>query len=658
MARAAAAAVVCAAASAAPPPPAAPDTTPPTASAPSPPPAPVSGSDAGGAVAPGPSAASAAAPPILADAADTRAATALLREAVVVRPGGRHHRLLRALRYLEDPDLEPLFRRLRENEHAALRVHGLLGTAELATPRGVTTENLVDLERDDQRAEVISAALDGGLLDDRTLDELLAWPGLADEVKLLLATPRVAAGRVAAGSPAHAAMVAALGGPAETAPPGGLNNPHPAAEPGAGVMTGAPPDPFGRGANPNRPATPARGLGRRGLAALLLHQMGDARGTRGLIALNNADVPSRDPVRATLLETARTHGLDRAGTWAYSIASEPDLPPRLAELALEVAAGFGDARAHRRWAEKFRAAENNLPRRTRLALTGLAFAAVARPEVFNVVAVDGDPFVAAVGRTARAVGDASQPAGDAAPPAGDAAQASGDAAQRAADPAPPAADASPPASETPTKTPDPAALTAALNNLHATDHPLAHAWLAGFAADPATPDAVAVATARRLVTGYRPGHATGRTRRLQAVLDAVETLLRRDPAAAAADVPAVLNRADADPAWTQAVLLGLIRSRTPAAAAIARGVAVPADPDAKALALVLRLRSGGAVGPRLRATLTRVLRGQTALDDELRVQAAWVYLKRTSGADAVSTLRDTDDAADADAAVARSPAAP
>ncbi len=500
-------------------------------------------------------------PPIAADPEDTRAAVALLREALVVGPDGRHHRLLRALRFLEDPSLAPLFRTLRENEHAALRVHGLLGTAELASPRGVTTENLVDLERDDQRAEVIGAALDGGLLLNQTLDELLAWPGLADEIKLLLATERVAQGRVVEGSSAHAAMVAALGAPGPT-------------------------------------RADAAGLGRRGLAALLLHQIGDARGTRGLIALNNAQVPGRDPVRAVLLETAREHGLSRAGTWAYSIASEPGLPPRLQALALEVAAGFGDARAHRRWGQQVLDTHDNLSRRTRLALSGLRFAAAAEPGVFNLLGVDKDPFVSTVGRAARALAVAAADGLEGQEPG--------------------------------------TALRTALAELHATDHPLAHAWLAEFAADPATDRANAVATARQLVTEFRPGFATGRTRRLQAVLGAVETLLQRDPAAAVEEIPAVLVKAD--PAWTQAVLLGLIRSRTPTAAAIARDLKVPADPEAKALALVLRLRSGGPVGPLLRTTLTRVLRGTTALDDELRVQAAWAYLKRTANTDAISVL--------------------
>jgi len=402
---------------------------------------------------------------------------------------------------------------------------------------------------------VIAAALDGGLLDDHTLDELLAWPGLDDAVKLLLATPRVAAGRVAAGSPAHRAMVAEL------------NEPGPDAE------------------------ASEKDLGRRGLAALLLHQMGDHAGTRGLIALSTDAGAARDPVRGTLLETAREHGLDRAGTWAYSVASEPGLPPRLADLALAVAAEFGDARAHRRWGEQVQAAHDRLPRRTRLALAGLGFARAAEPAVFDLLVDDPDPLVAAAGRAARGVADRALP------------------------------------------TP---ALVAALDNLHATGHPLAHAWLAAFAADPATPNPAAVATARRLVTGFAPGPATGRTRRLQAVLDAVETLLQRDPEAALVELPRVL--ADAGPAYTQAVLLGLIRSRTPAAAKLARRVAVPNDPDAQALALVLRLRSGGPVGPELRATLTQVLGGQTALDDELRVQAAWAYLKRTDAADAVSTL--------------------
>ena len=364
---------------------------------------------------PSPPPRSAPVPSIVADATDTRSARVLLQDAVKVRPGGRHHRLLRALRFLEDQDLAPLFRRLRENEHAALRVHGLLGTAELATPRGVTTENLVDLERDDQRAEVIGAALDGGLLSDQTLDELLAWPGPGRRGQAAAGHPtrgRGAGGRRLAGARGDGRRA----GDARLCRRGGV-----AGDVAATFETPAmaAPDPFERGARADpgaASAQAAQGLGRRGLAALLLHQMGDARGTRGLIALNNANVPGRDTVRATLLETARAHGLDRAGTWAYSIASEPDLPPRLGELALEVAAGFGDARAHRRWAEQFRAARDDLPRRTRLALTGLSFAKVADPEVFNVTAVDSDPFVAAVGRAARAVADASQQAADASQP--------------------------------------------------------------------------------------------------------------------------------------------------------------------------------------------------------------------------------------------------
>ena len=500
------------------------------------------------------------------DDADALAAQRLLRQAVTVAPDGRHHRLLRALRFLEDPELQPLFARLREDNHAALRVHGLLGAAELATPRGLTPEDLIDLERDDQRAEVIGAALDGGLLGDETLDALLAWPGLPPQIKLLLATPRVAAGQVEPGSPAHAAMLAAL-------------------EEGAGH------------------AAP----GQRGLAALLLHQIGDARGTRALIELNNSDAPTRDPVRATLLETARAHHLTRASTWAFSVASEPGLPPRLEALALSVAAAFGDVRAHRRWAEHYAAARDADPTadRSRLALAALDFAVAAAPETFTDLATDPDPFVATAGVAGQAL----------------------------------AADG--------TTDPPTDALLAALTALRATNNPQAHAWLARYAADEATPVATAVAVAQDLITGYRRGRERGRTRRLQAVLDATETLLRRSPDAAAL-LAAALRRpeADDDIAWTQAVLLGVIH--IPGAPADTVSTRLPAfqDPDCRALAMLLRLRADANPVAGDQATLGRVLGGRTGLDDELRVQAAWGYLKRTRGANALPSATPPDRTSD------------
>ncbi|MEE9405728.1 MAG: hypothetical protein V3V20_12625 [Algisphaera sp.] len=507
---------------------------------------------------------------LAADPGDTQAALALIHDAMTVSPEGRYHRLLRALRFLEDPDLRPLFARLREDDHAALRVHGLLGTAELSKPRGLTTEDLVDLERDDQRAEVVGAALDGDLLNDATLDQLLAWPGLRPEVKLLLATRRVAAGRVKPGSAAHTAMIATL--EQEVVP----------------TAPGEAPD--------NAP-------GQRGLAALLLHQLADARGTRALADLNNSPAASRNSVRATLLETARTHGLQHAGTWALSVASESNLPPRLEDLALDVAARFGNAHAHQRWSEHYAQAltKGHGSDQSRLALAALEFASAAKPDFFNALADNPDPFVSAVGNACRAIArfeSESTPSHN-----------------NQANPQ----------------------LLEALAQLHATHHPLAHAWLARYAQAPNTSPLHATAVARQLIAHYKTSHAVGRTRRLQAVLDAVEILLKCDPKAdtflARVLHPSRANAPYATTTWTEAVLLGLIRSRTDAATRTASQLPPFTTGNTRALALLLRLRSGTALDENDRVILGQVLRGQTQLDDELRIQAAWAYLKRTDNTD-------------------------
>ncbi len=484
------------------------------------------------------------------DESTTRAALQLLDEAVTVDRDGRHNRLLRGLRQLEDPALAPLFAGLSDAaSHPSLQVHGILGLAEIARPRGLMAAEVAAVQRPDVQAELIGAALDSDLIDQPTRLMLLGWEGLTPGVKLLLAMPLVAEGRLDRESEGHAALLEAM------------TDPSP---------------------------------GQRGLAALLLHQLGDPQGTQGLIALNQDTSPSRDAVRATLLETAARHNLDRARTWAYSVAREGDLAPRLEMLALETAIRFGDPRARSWWSHLVQDSQE-VSRTTRLALAGMDVSAWMEPERFDGLVASDDPFIAQVAGVAKAVARA-----------------------HAGQPGP--------------------AVERAIAGLVMTGHPQVCRWAEDYTRLTAS-DSVAAAIAAAIITHYTPGQERGRARRLDAVVWSTRTLLERAPADAAALLREALSRPEADPGWCRAVLLGLIRSRAAAVADLSRDLPEFADRDAADLALNLRLRQPEPLTGAGQQALALQIRGGTNLDDSLRVQAAWAYLKRTGqGPEAIRAL--------------------
>ena len=496
-----------------------------------------------------------------------RAAVATLREAVTVTRDGRHNRMLQALRHRRDPDLRPLFDRLSHAGHPALRLHGLLGLAETADPPGLALPTLVDVQPDGARSELIGAGLDAGLIDDDTALRLMAWPALDPSVKLLLATHLTAVGRFGPDAPGFADVTAAL------------DNPSP---------------------------------GQRGLAALILHQIGDVRGTDALIALNHDPSPGRDAVRAVLLETAAAQGLDAAAPWAYALSTEPNLNPRLATLALQVAMRFGDARAVRDWTTLYTAARpsaadpdpdaddkpdaatpGDVSARTRLALAALAACPGPPADAFTPMLDDPDPFIRQVGHTAAAL---------------------------AADPTPEQAGE-------------------AVGGLTALHHPLANGWAMDYAAHDAPPG-VAVAVAAAVVHNYEPGEERGRARRLDAVMRAAELLATHDPGRAEAALLHGLNDPARDPLWKQVVLLGLIRSESPEAARLADQVDPPADPDVAALVLILRLNRPDPLTDEQARQLDQLIlnaadagssanpQGPASLDDALRARVARATLHR------------------------------
>ncbi|MEM6392205.1 MAG: hypothetical protein AAF797_05490 [Planctomycetota bacterium] len=196
--------------------------------------------------------------------------------------------LLRSLRALEDPAVRPVFERLVGSRDVGLRMHGVMGLAELAEPREIDLSWLEGFERAEQRWEVIGAALDEGLLPREKAEQLLAWDGLDDGVKCLIAVQLVAEGWRG----------------------------------DVGFV---------------RRAMEEESAGQRGLAALLLVAMEDDSGLPALDWLATRPVRERALVEVMLANTVRRHWLKGAGPWVLGLAEKRGVEDAAGPAALGAA---------------------------------------------------------------------------------------------------------------------------------------------------------------------------------------------------------------------------------------------------------------------------------------------------------------------------------
>ena len=123
----------------------------------------------------------------------TESAVLLLRRSMELDQDGHYLVLLRALRQLGDPLLEPFFSELFQSDHSTLKVHGLLGLAECSPDRKIPLVRLASIESPSVQAEAISAAMDSELLSDEQAKEIYNWPGLDNAVKVIVAAPLIKA---------------------------------------------------------------------------------------------------------------------------------------------------------------------------------------------------------------------------------------------------------------------------------------------------------------------------------------------------------------------------------------------------------------------------------------------------------------------------------
>ena len=109
-----------------------------------------------------------------------------LRRVVVPRRDGSHLLLLTSLRQLRDPTLRSFFYQLSQYGSPLVRIHAILGLAEIDESGQIDPWLVSQLESPEARYAAISNALIQGLIDTDRIGKLLEWDDLESKARGLL----------------------------------------------------------------------------------------------------------------------------------------------------------------------------------------------------------------------------------------------------------------------------------------------------------------------------------------------------------------------------------------------------------------------------------------------------------------------------------------
>jgi hypothetical protein len=464
------------------------------------------------------------------DAAETLdSAVFLLKQSTMVSRDGRQNDLLRALRQLGDPELEPFFSELTQSDHPTLKIHGLLGLAECSEKKELDLVRVADIKNAALQAEVISAAMDSDLLGAEQAKKLLDWPGLDNGVKVVVAQQLVRDKQVT-------------------------------------------------NTDFLQEARKSDNIGRRGMALLLLTQLGDATAPAELLALDQSTDPRRDAVRELLLQTALRYEYERAAPWAMRVAEEPGVGSKLGLIALRTAMRFDAPGADALWRRQFQSTDS-AAQKMRLAVVALQLSPWIGAADFDLMTADDDPLLKQIGTVARAIATK----------------------QGVVEP---------------------------IVTLIKMNHPLSNSWVLTYALRSASmEDTQAILPA--MVKSAGEGPARGLAERLDDAVAAVKIMVEGDSAAAAKSLRPILADPQTKPIVAQAILVGLVRCQKGAPQDVIAGLPPFDDINTRNLALVVLAKSGAKLTPGQLKDLSIVVRGGGIRQDTVRLQAAWTYLRIT-----------------------------
>lgn len=457
-----------------------------------------------------------------------------LRSSMVVQRDGSHNLALRALRHLRDPALQPLLLRLSRTNHPSMRINGLLGLAELDAD-GMTMDLLSSVEDPAIQSEIITNAMDSEMLTSDQARKLLTWQDVNDGVRLviLLRLDR------------------------ET-----------------------------RRANLEllKQAAESELLGRRGIAGLMLADMGDPLGQKLLKEVNASNSVDRELVQAQLLTVLSNIDLANTGDWALSISKSAGDSPRLELMALREALRQGSKAARDYWYERYNASSDAADR-TRLGIIAMESADKQPASLFEPMIQSQDALLSQMGRVGAAVS---------------------------------------------TQSPDMAEQIVRMIEL---DHAIANAWALKYVAQHADAQVRNVVLLGLMLTAEQ-GDPRGLQRRLDLAVAAAQEMVERDPVAAQQLLKPILEDRKTDPMVLQALLYGVLRANGNQAYTVVENLKPLRDPDGRNLILVLKSRDPRRLNDRDIRNLGFIVQGAGSMPATFRLQAGWNYLKATGHADA------------------------
>ena len=456
----------------------------------------------------------------------------LLERATAVRRGRAQNVLLKALRQLRDPELAPLFSDMVQSRNDELRIHGILGLAELSEPHALNTEFAADIDDLMLQAQLITVALDGDLLDESRMTEIVKWPeGDSTAVKMIVALKMVEEGYLTDVAPVQSLLDEVDAGDNETL-----------------QWTGA----------------------------LLRTQLDEAGALDELKKLALEDNPKRDVIREVLLKRVLDHKFERAGEWALRIAEEAGASRAMFFLSMRAALVSETAGAESLWLSRYASSESPAEQ-MHLSLLALNVSEHMSEAPYEALISSEDPLTQKIGR-------------------------SGLAAAR-----------------------DDAAAEQAILQLIEEHHIPSNDWALCWAAEQEP------ARARAVMLGLLYAAASeeprGRAARQQHAVFAAQQLIETD-----AKAPAVLSNLmnEFDGTMQEVILMGGIQAEEGEVTRITDGVNEWRTRAAQSMAVLLRAKHGASLSAAELEDLSLVVRGGGDLEEPLRLQAAWVYLKLTS----------------------------
>jgi hypothetical protein len=447
-----------------------------------------------------------------------------LRRVVVPRRDGSHLLLLTSLRQLRDPTLRTFFYQLSQYGSPLVRIHAILGLAEIDESGQIDPWLVSQLESAEARYAAISNALVQGLLDTEHIGKLLEWDDLESKARGLLM-----AELVSGGEPVDREALARL-----------AENP---------ILDVA------------------------GLAACVLAQLGEPAALSGYRARVDALPPAERHRHLRLIFRAiAEYKLDAVIDWVEGIAEAPDANPDVAADGVATVLALDPQRGVALW-ERQLGTSPRYGKCVRFALLLLEAGPPVPASAYDRLPA-GDVLTDTMARAGKAMSTG----------------------QDAAD-----------------------ALIALLD--------LGHLKTTRWAMDAARelPDEQAARIYQHLIDRV-DGDTRGRDDRAELAMTATARLFEIDPEL----VTQRLAEASDDSLTQQAMLLGLLESRSPAAGQAARGVKRIGFSQADSVALILIAKHARPPSPEELQQLGVIASGGGRVSDGLRAQAAWLYLKHTA----------------------------